>query len=127
MKNKKDKEEKQDNRYVTFIDTTTSSSDLCTIVDSAATNTGVNFISDTISSNCVVTYNSSDLFIYNDPYQELEETKQQQEKEEELRKENSCLRNAWEEYQLILKLLEENECDKYGVKKYGNQRIRKRT
>ena len=119
MKNKKDKEEKQDNRYVTFIDTTTSSSDLCTIVDSAATNTGVNFISDTISSNCVVTYNSSDLFIYNDPYQELEETKQQQEKEEELRKENSCLRNAWEEYQLILKLLEENECDKYVEKKYG--------
>ena len=70
------------------------------------------------SSNYVLVSDGSDVFTYT-PYAELEETRQQQEKEEELRKENSCLQEAWDEYQLILKLLEENECDKFVEKRYG--------
>ncbi len=68
------------------------------------------------------TYNTNDLFlisdgssnlIYNDPYAELEEFKQEQEAEEKLREENPSLQEAYEEYQLIKKLVQDEECDKF--------------
>lgn len=73
----------------------------------------------TIDSNSYIVLDNSGTFSWGDPYSEIEDVKQQQEKEEELRKENSCLQEAWNEYQLILKLLEENECDKFVEKRYG--------
>ncbi len=113
MKNK----EKQDSSYITFTDCiiTDSSTSIITVLDTSCVNYTVNtndwvFIDDDSFSTSI---------IYTDPYQELEETKQQQEKEEELREENSCLQEAWSEYQLILKLLEENECDKFLEERYG--------
>lgn len=113
MKNK----EKQDSSYITFTDCTVTDSSTFTITvpDASCVNYTVDisdwvFINDSSFSTSV---------IYTDPYQELEETKQQQEKEEELREENPCLQEAWSEYQLILKLLEENECDKFLEKRYG--------
>lgn len=98
---------------ITFTNNTIASSGLFTITDSTST---FNYTLDT-TSNYIFT--DSTFSTYNDPYRELEESKQQQEKEEELRKENSCLQEAWNEYQLILKLLEDNECDKYVEKRYG--------
>jgi len=118
MKNKKEKQNSSN------VITWSSITDITTSIDTSCIFTSTDSIDFSIdtTSNCIVTYDtnsSSSLFIYNDPYQELEETKQQQEKEEELRKENSCLKEAWNEYQLILKLLEENECDKFVEKRYG--------
>jgi len=99
---------------ITFTNITTSAdtSSIFTITDANFNYTTDNwvFIDDSSFSSSV---------IYTSPYQELEEAKQQQETEEELRKENSCLQEAWNEYQLILKLLEENECDKFVEKRYG--------
>lgn len=113
MENKKE----QDNPYITTLtsittDNTIVGSGVFTITDST-----FNYTLDT-TSNYIFT-DGSTFSTYNDPYQELEETKQQQEKEEELRKENSCLQEAWNEYQLILKLLEDNECDKFVEERYG--------
>jgi len=109
------KNEKEDSSYITTITdftTTTSSSDYIITVPTSANNID--------TANCVIVSNDNDLYTYSiDPYLEAEEIKQQQEKEEELREENPCLQKAWNEYQLILKLLEENECDKFLEKKYG--------
>lgn len=107
---------------ITFADITISSSSLFTMVDTTIVSSNIDFTIDTTSNSYIFTYddnNSTAFTSYNDPYRELEESKQQQEKEEELRKENSCLQEAWNEYQLILKLLEENECDKFVEKRYG--------
>lgn len=115
------KKEKQIDLY---IGTTTSTYDVSSIsmatstmtVSTHTTNSSINY---TVDSNSYIFVDGSGTFSYSDPYSEIEEIKQQQEKEEELRKENSCLQNAWDEYQLILKLLEENECDKFVEKRYG--------
>lgn len=98
---------------ITFTNITTSVDTSCifTTIDSS-----VNY---TIDSNSYIFLDNSGTFSWSDPYSEIEDVKQQQEKEEELRKENSCLQEAWNEYQLILKLLEENECDKFVEKRYG--------
>ncbi len=110
----KNKEKQDDPLITTFSDTITI--DSCTFT---GTNTGViNYTVDT-NSTWILASDGTDFFTYNDPYQEFEKTKQQQEKEEELREENSCLQEAWNEYQLILKLLEENECDKFLEERYG--------
>lgn len=103
---------------ITFTNITTSTDASCifTITDSS-----FNYSIDNNSNDWVFIDDSSfsSSIIYTSPYHELEEAKQQQEKEEELRKENSCLQEVWNEYQLILKLLEENECDKFVEKRYG--------
>ena len=114
------KKEKQDDLY---IGTTTATYDVSTITTasstmSVSTNTNTS-ITYTVDSNSYMFIDNNGIFSYDDPYSEIEEIKQQQEKEEELRKENSCLQTAWDEYQLILKLLEENECDKFVEKRYG--------
>ncbi len=114
-------EEKQDSSYITtFTNVTTVDSSTFTIADSSSS---IDYTIDNSVSDWIFTDNifigSSGTVIYTDPYQELEEAKQQQEKEEELRKENVCLQKAWDEYQLILKLLEENECDKFLEERYG--------
>lgn len=67
------------------------------------------------------TYNSGDFLIwdgssqttFNDPYAEIEEFKQEQEAEEKLREENPSLQEAYEQYQLIKKLVQDEECDKF--------------
>lgn len=107
-----DEKEKQDDFYITISDMPSHSHIFTT------SSTSIDYTIDA-TSNCIVTYSGNTFFTHNDPYQELEETKQQQEKEEELREENLCLQEAWDEYQLILKLLEENECDKFVEKRYG--------
>lgn len=56
---------------------------------------------------------SSDTFEICDPYSELLELQTQIEQEEELREECPALKEAWEQYQLIKKLVENKECDKY--------------
>ncbi len=107
-------DEKNQDSYdlITFTNITTSVDTSCifTITDS-----NFNYTIDNNTSDWIFIDNSS----FSSPYQELEEAKLQQEKEEELRKENSCLQEAWNEYQLILKLLEDNECDKFVEKRYG--------
>lgn len=110
MENKKN-QASSDLITLTNITTSVDTSCLFTITDST-----FNYTLDT--SNYIFT-DGTTFSTYNAPYQELEEVKQQQEKEEELRKENSCLQEAWDEYQLILKLLEENECDKFVEERYG--------
>lgn len=110
-------EKNQDSSYITFIDCSTTDSSTCLITSSASINYSINTNYNINTNDWVFTDGTGGVYI--DPYQELEETKQQQEKEEELRKENSCLQEAWNEYQLILKLLEENECDKFVEKRYG--------
>ncbi len=74
------------------------------------------------SSISYTAYNTNDLFIisdgssnliYGDPYAEIEQFKQEQEAEEKLREENPSLQEAYEEYQLIKKLVQDEECDKY--------------
>lgn len=108
-------EKNQDSSYITFIDYSVTDTSTCSITSNTSVNYSIN------TTDCVFINDSSisTSIIYTDPYRELEETKQQQEKEEELREENSCLQEAWNEYQLILKLLEENECDKFVEKRYG--------
>ena len=59
---------------------------------------------------------------YPDPYHELELINQKIEKEEKLRLENNSLKEAWDHYQLILRLVEEEECDKYIKKQYKDTR-----
>lgn len=51
--------------------------------------------------------------IFNDPYFELEKLCQEQEDDEKLRKEYPCLQEAYDNYLLIKKLLQDEECDKY--------------
>lgn len=51
--------------------------------------------------------------IFSDPYTELEELRQEQEDDEKLREEYSCLQEAYDQYLLIKKLLQDEECDKY--------------
>ena len=41
-----------------------------------------------------------------------------EDKETTLRKEHPVLQEAWDEYQLLLKLLEDQECDKYAEDRY---------
>jgi len=53
-----------------------------------------------------------------DPFAELENIKVQQEKEEEMRHQNPVLKEAYEQYQLILKLVEDEEIDKSAEKRY---------
>lgn len=55
---------------------------------------------------------------YSDPYHELELINQKTEKEEKMRSENNSLKEAWDHYQLILRLVEEEECDKYLKEQY---------
>lgn len=106
--------ENQKNQDSSYITTFTN----CTVSNASTFIISNNSINYTVDSNdwIFVDDGSSTDVIYTNPYQELEEAKQQ---EEELRKENSCLQDAWDEYQLILKLLEDNECDKYVEKRYG--------
>jgi len=107
MKNEKE----QDNPdIITFTDITTSVDTSCIFTTS---DSSLNY---TIDSNSYIFLDNNGTFSYSNPYSEI---KQQQQEEEELREENPCLQKAWDEYQLILKLLEENECDKYLEKKYG--------
>jgi len=117
---------KKEKQHELCIGTTTTTYDISTISTTtstmtipAHTHTSINY---SVDSNNYVFVDSSGTFSYADPYSEIEEIKQQQEKEEELRKENSCLQTAWDEYQLILKLLEENECDKFVEKRYGMEK-----
>ena len=107
-------ENEKDDSYITTITNITTAVDTSCIF--TTNDSSFNY---TIDSNSYIFLDNSGTFSWSDPYSEIEDVKQQQEKEEELRNENSCLQEAWDEYQLILKLLEENECDKYLEKKYG--------
>jgi len=55
-------------------------------------------------SNCVM---------IGDPYLELEQLRTDQEEDERLREENPSLQEAYEQYELIKKLVQDEECDKY--------------
>lgn len=48
-----------------------------------------------------------------DPFVELEKFQNDLEEDERLRKENPSLQETYEQYQLIKKLVQEEECDKY--------------
>ena len=88
MKNQKN----QDDSYIT---TSTISLTTITSTDNTIVNSGLFTITDstlnyTLDTTSNYIFRDGNFTSYNDPYQELEEAKQQQEKEEELRKENSC-------------------------------------
>lgn len=53
-----------------------------------------------------------------DPYNELEELRKEQEHDEDLRSKHEALQDAYEEYQLIKKLVEDVESDKYVEDRY---------
>lgn len=88
----------------TYIQTTGTTSCTLTTTDCSTT-----------SIPCTTLWSGSSMgtFTYNDPYAELEEFKQEKEDEEKLRKENPSLQEAYEQYQLIKKLVQDEECDKY--------------
>lgn len=55
---------------------------------------------------------------FEDPYAELEEFREEQEKDEALRKENPSLQEIYDNYQLVKKLVEDTEFDKTFEKRY---------
>ncbi len=88
----------------------------------------------TVDSNSInYTLDSSDITLYttgtgtgtftftntqvDDPYFELEQFRTEQEENEKLREENPSLQDAYDQYQLIKKLVQEEECDKYFLDK----------
>ena len=77
------------------------------------------YITDTVYSGTDwITVSNSDIFEFNDPYSELEELKLEKEKEEEMRKEYPSLQEAYDNYQLVKKLVEDTEFDKSFEKRY---------
>ncbi len=81
------KKEKQNDLY---IGTTTTTYDVSTITTASSTMTVPTHtnLTYTVDSNNYIFVNNN-TFSYDDPYSEIEEINQQQEKEEELREENS--------------------------------------
>ncbi len=57
-------------------------------------------------------FDSSNILV-NDPYLELEQLRTDQEEDKRLREENPSLQEVYEQYQLIKKLVQDEECDKY--------------
>ena len=59
-----------------------------------------------------------------DPYEKLEEYDLEKEKDENLRDRYPALREAYEEYQLIKKLVEDNDLDNNFEKRYEDFKIK---
>lgn len=73
----------------------------------------------TITTNVVTTTNTiTSTLEFDDPFKELEEFREEKEKEEEMRKEYPSLQEAYDNYQLVKKLVEDCEFDKTFEKRY---------
>jgi len=66
-----------------------------------------------ISSSCSSPSLKSSFYYTPDPYAELEEMRLKEEEDEELRKKYPALQEAYDQYQLIKKMVKDEECDKY--------------
>lgn len=79
---------------------------------------GVNYIMEDISIVLGGELNT------NDPYAQLEEYELKKERDEHLRNKHPALREAYEEYQLIKKLVEDNELDDNFEKRYEDFKLK---
>ena len=117
------KNKKKDDTLYSIDDVTFNSGD-CVLVNNGVDSSG--WI--TVNSNSLkYTLDASDITLYttgtttstftniqvDDPYFELEQFRSEQEEDEKLREENPSLQDAHDQYQLIKKLVQEEECDKY--------------
>lgn len=68
----------------------------------------------TLTTNTVTTSTID----FGDPYSELEELRAEKEKNETLRKEHPSLQEAYDNYQLVKKLVEDTEFDKTFERRY---------
>ncbi len=99
---------------ITFSDSTYDSTyDYLTNVKSSDINSTFTYSIDCSVNSTWLTSDST--FTWTD---ELSDIKKEQAEEEELRKEYQSLQDAWDHYQLIKKLLQEEESDKYLEEKY---------
>ena len=74
---------------------------------------------DWITTISDITFTSTlDIPELSDPFEELEKFRQEKEKEEALREEYPSLQEAYDDYQLIKKLVEDTEFDKTFEKRY---------
>lgn len=76
-----------------------------------------NYITTSSTSNNTITLNTPDV-VYSDVYTELRVFEEEEEKDEKLRKEHSVLQEAYDEYLLIKKLVEDQEIDKSFEQRY---------
>ena len=123
----KKKNKKKDDTFYSIDGLTFNSGDCVLVndgVDSSMlvtvdTSNSVNYTLDSSDITLYTTGTATSTFTFtnntqvNDPYFELEEFRSEQEEDEKLREENPSLQDAYDQYQLIKKLVQEEECDKY--------------
>ena len=113
---KEDTEEPIDNFLIDDSIITDSTWDLSTWISGTTFSvipTGTLSVTSTSTDTITFTGDTWTSITRNDPYYELEEIRKEQEDDEKLREEYPCLQEAYDNYLLIRKLLQDEECDKY--------------
>jgi len=103
-----------------IIPSTFENSIVTTVVDTTVDTTGwIVTGTSTTDYNYSYDYNTNIGLTYDAAYLEYEQKLQKLKDEEELRNRYDVIREAYEEYQFLLKLHEDQECDKNFKKRYG--------